>query len=251
MRGDGVGVGDVGAVPGGAWCSGHTACGDDGGRAGGSMSEGYSVEAASMSVMLRGNRGGTGSASVTVHGSSLGLVALTALGRMGQTGCEGTEWESETSVRCLVGRGDPGHTAGGDDGGRADRERERHVLCGRGEHERDTGIEPGGDGVGVGDGARVGSGACCVDGAGTDGADGMRGDGVGVGDVGAVPDILWCRGTRRVAMTAGEQGGSLSRVMSFDAGSVSASRRIEPGGDGVGLCDGAWGRAGAGGVSRG
>jgi hypothetical protein len=71
------------------------------------------------------------------------------------------------------GTGDPGHTAGGDDGGRADRERERHVLCGRGEHERDAGIEPGGDGVGVGDGARGGAGAGCFHGAGTDGADGM------------------------------------------------------------------------------
>ena len=59
----------------------------------------------SMSVMRRSNRAGTGSASVTVHGSSLGLVAFTALGRVGQTGCEGTEWESETSVRCLVGHG--------------------------------------------------------------------------------------------------------------------------------------------------
>ena len=75
------------------------------GERGGSMSEGYSVEAASMSVMRRGNRGDTGSASVTVHGSSLGLIALTALGRIGQTGCEGTGWESETSVRCLVGQG--------------------------------------------------------------------------------------------------------------------------------------------------
>ena len=30
MRGDGVGVGDVGAVPGGAGSSGHAAGGDDG-----------------------------------------------------------------------------------------------------------------------------------------------------------------------------------------------------------------------------
>ena len=65
----------------------------------------YSVDAGSMSVTRRSNRAGTGSASVTVHGSGLGLVAFTALGRVGQTGCEGTEWESETSVRCLVGRG--------------------------------------------------------------------------------------------------------------------------------------------------
>jgi hypothetical protein len=33
MRGDGVGVGDVGAVPGGAWCSGHASGDGDGGRA--------------------------------------------------------------------------------------------------------------------------------------------------------------------------------------------------------------------------
>ena len=55
--------------------------------------------------MTRGNRAGTGSASVTVHGASMGLVAYTAMGRVGQTGCEGTEWESETSVRCMVGHG--------------------------------------------------------------------------------------------------------------------------------------------------
>ena len=75
------------------------------GERSGSMSEGYSVDGGSMSVMRRENRAGTGSASVTVHGSSLGLVAYTGMVRSGETGCEGTEWESETSVRCLVGRG--------------------------------------------------------------------------------------------------------------------------------------------------
>jgi hypothetical protein len=44
-----------------------------------------------------------------------------------------------------------------------------------GEHERDTGIEPGGDGVGVGDGARVGSGACCVTAMGRMGQTGCEG----------------------------------------------------------------------------
>ena len=59
--------------------------------------------------MVRGwNRGGTGSGSVTVHGGSLGLVAYTSMVRSGATGCEGTEWESETSVRCLTGRGTRG-----------------------------------------------------------------------------------------------------------------------------------------------
>ena len=72
------------------------------------MSEGFSFDLTRASTMRRTNSGGTGSASVTVHGSSLGLVAFTALGRVGQTGCEGTEWESETSVRCLVGHGSRG-----------------------------------------------------------------------------------------------------------------------------------------------
>ena len=64
-----------------------------------------SLEGGWMRVMRRVNSAGTGSASVTVHGAGLGLVMLTAMGRSGHTGCEGTEWESETSVRCLMGHG--------------------------------------------------------------------------------------------------------------------------------------------------
>jgi hypothetical protein len=164
------------------------------GERGGSMSEGYSVEAASMSVMRRGNHGGTGSASMTVHGSSLGLVALTALGRMGQTGCEGTGWESETSVRCLVGQGIRGTrrvvmTAGERTGSGS-----AMYSVDVGSMSVTRGSNLAGTWVGFGDGARGGSGAGCVDGAGTDGADGMRGDGVGVGDVSAVPDGAMCTG---------------------------------------------------------
>ena len=69
------------------------------------MSMAVSMDSGMMSVTIRSNTGGTGSTSVTVHGSGLGLAALTAMGRAGQTGCEGTEWESETSVRCMVGHG--------------------------------------------------------------------------------------------------------------------------------------------------
>ena len=43
--------------------------------------------------------------SVSVLGAGLGLVAYTVLGRIGQTGCEGTQWESETSVSCLTSYG--------------------------------------------------------------------------------------------------------------------------------------------------
>ena len=68
-----------------------------------SVTELFSVDAGSLSVTLGLNAGGTGSASVTVHGGSLGLVSYSAMGRLGLTGCEGTEWESDTSLRCMTG----------------------------------------------------------------------------------------------------------------------------------------------------
>jgi hypothetical protein len=78
-----------------------------GGRRG-SVTQGWSVDTPDLSRMRRLNHAGTGSASITVHGSSMGLVAHTVRGRMGHTGCEGTAWQSETSVRCLVGHGSGG-----------------------------------------------------------------------------------------------------------------------------------------------
>eukprot|EP00961_Rhodomonas_salina_P209076 2821929-Rhodomonas_salina.1 len=55
--------------------------------------------------MGRTNVGGTGSTSVTVQGSGLGVHGYTGAVRVGVTGCESTEWESETSVRCQAGEG--------------------------------------------------------------------------------------------------------------------------------------------------
>ena len=75
------------------------------GERGGSSSVAMSFDSGSVCVSLQRNRAGTGSASVTVLGAGLGLVSFTGMVRSGQTGCEGTEWESETSVRCLVGHG--------------------------------------------------------------------------------------------------------------------------------------------------
>ena len=69
------------------------------------MTEGWSADVAGLSMVRRSNRAGTGSASVTVHGASMGLVTYTGRAREGQTGCEATEWESETSVRCMVAHG--------------------------------------------------------------------------------------------------------------------------------------------------
>lgn len=75
------------------------------GERGGSLSEGWSTDTPRMSAGCRGNREGTGSASVTVHDSSMDQVTYTARGREGHTGCKSTDWESETSVRCQVGHG--------------------------------------------------------------------------------------------------------------------------------------------------
>ncbi len=72
------------------------------GKQEGSVTQGWSVDVPGLSVMRRQNHAGTGSASVTVHGASMGLATYTGQARNGQTGCEATEWESETSVRCLV-----------------------------------------------------------------------------------------------------------------------------------------------------
>ena len=60
----------------------------------GTSTEGWSVDTAGLSMVRKSNRAGTGSASVTVHGSQMGLVSYTGRAREGQTGCEATEWES-------------------------------------------------------------------------------------------------------------------------------------------------------------
>jgi hypothetical protein len=189
----------------------------------GSMSEAYSIDVTGASMMSRGNRAGTGSASVTVHGSGLGLVSLTAMGRMGQTGCEGTEWESETSVRCLVGRGIQGTrrvamTAGERDG------------TGSAMYSMDVGSLSA-----TWESNRAGTGSASVT---------VHGAGLGLVSLTAMGRIgqtgcegtewesetsvrclvgLGVRGTRRVAMTAGERGGSSSAAVSLDSGSVSVS----------------------------
>ena len=51
------------------------------------------------------NRVGTGSVSMTVHGTRIVVVMYTGRSRDDHTRCESTEWSSETSVRCLLGHG--------------------------------------------------------------------------------------------------------------------------------------------------
>eukprot|EP00961_Rhodomonas_salina_P295519 3935533-Rhodomonas_salina.1 len=58
----------------------------------------WTHDIAGLSVLGGPNRGGSGSSSVTVHGTGMGASGYTVKMMMGQTGCEGTEWEAETSV---------------------------------------------------------------------------------------------------------------------------------------------------------
>ena len=78
------------------------------GARGGSLTQGWTLDTAGLSRIRRVNQAGAGSASMTVHGSGMGFVAYTVWGRTGHTGCEGTVWQSETSVRCYVGHGTGG-----------------------------------------------------------------------------------------------------------------------------------------------
>ena len=83
MRGDGVGVGDVGEVHGGARGSGDAAGGDDGRGAGRQRDAGMVVDVGSMSV-TRSQPGGDGVGVGDGARVRLGLVAYTAMGGRGR-----------------------------------------------------------------------------------------------------------------------------------------------------------------------
>jgi hypothetical protein len=73
------------------------------GRRAGSVTQSLSIVAFSISLVLRANRGGTGSSSVTIYGAGLGPMSHTVSMRLGMTTCERTAWQSDTSVRCQLG----------------------------------------------------------------------------------------------------------------------------------------------------
>ena len=54
----------------------------------GSLTEGWSTDAAGVSVIEDVNGGAAGAVSVTVHGANMGKTGYTAEGREGGTGCE-------------------------------------------------------------------------------------------------------------------------------------------------------------------
>ena len=118
MRGDGVGVGDVGEVSGGTWGAGDPAGGDDGGGAGREWDAG----------MVSGPRGAERDATTEPSGDGID-VGDGAWGKPGPGHVYGDGSGGAYGMRGDgVGVGDigevhdwagcSGHSAGGDDGGR-------------------------------------------------------------------------------------------------------------------------------------
>ena len=137
MRGDGVGVGDVGEVPYGAWVGGHTAGGDDGGGAIGGHDGG----------MVGGHGRGKRDAATERSGDGIGIDDGTRVGD-GSHGVHGTGTGGADGMRGdRVGVGDVGevpygawgwgHTTGGDDGGRSTSKHIDGLVGGRCEYKRD------------------------------------------------------------------------------------------------------------------
>ena len=202
------------------------------GERGGSRTQAWSVDVGALSVMRRHNGAGTGSASVTLHGAGMGLETHTGRAREGHTGCEATEWESETSVRCLVTHGAQGP-------------RRLTMTVG----ERGGSLTQGWS---VDAGAlsvmrrqnRAGTGSALVT---------VHGASMGLvtytgrareGHTGCEA-TQWesetsvrclvthgARGTRRVTMTVGERGGSVTQGWSVDVGALSVMRRQNRAGTG-------------------
>ena len=202
------------------------------GERGSSVTQGWSADVAGLSMVRRSNRAGTGSASVTVHGSSMGLVSYTGRAREGQTGCEATEWESETSMRCRTGQAPRGT---------------RRVVMTVGERggsvTQGWSVDLGGLSV-MRRQNRAGTGSASVT---------VHGSSMGLvtytgrgreGQTGCEA-TEWesetsvrclvthgARGTRRVAMTVGERGGSVTQGWSVDLGGLSVMRRQNRAGTG-------------------
>ena len=81
----------------------------------GTMAEAWSVDVAVVSGASGtngGSGGGEGGATVVVVGLGLGLGDGSGTGRAGGSGCESSLWTSDTSARCLVGRGGAGSSRG-------------------------------------------------------------------------------------------------------------------------------------------
>ncbi len=198
----------------------------------GSMSKGWSLDRSTLSVSRRSNRAGTGLASVTMHGAGLGIVRHTVRGRAGHTGCEGTDWESATSVRCLASRGAFGTL------------RVVMTLGSRG-GSRIQAWSVDRDAISLTSSSnRAGTGAASVT---------VHGTGLSLAGLTSSARLTWtgceasdwesetsvrCRvghgaqGTRRLVMTVGQGSGSVSRAWSVDVDVISLAETLNRAGTG-------------------
>ena len=151
MRGDGVGVGDIGEVPGDAWRSGDAASVDDGRgewrERDAGVVDGLEVIEPDATAEPSRDRVGVGDdpreehGACDVHGEGSGgahgmPVDGVGVGDIGEVSVDA--WST-------------GDTANGDDGRGAWRERDSGMVGGLGVIERDATAEPSGDRLSVGD----------------------------------------------------------------------------------------------------
>jgi len=180
MRGDGVAVGDVGAVSCGSRGRRDTSGGDDGRGAGGERDAGlvggHSRTEQAAAIEPRRHGIGVDNGTRIEHGDSCAYSAGSG-GAHGMRG-DGVGVGDVGALSCGArGRRD---TSGGDDGRGAGRERDAGLVGGHCRTEQDAASEPRRDRVGVDDGTRIEHGGGCVYSADSGGAHGMRGDGVAV-----------------------------------------------------------------------
>jgi hypothetical protein len=202
------------------------------GERGRSMTQSWSLEIAGLSITRHGNQGGTGSASITVHGTAIGLSAHTTKGREGQTGCEASEWESESSVRCRAGSGalktkrvvlTAGTRAG------SSTQALSMDIAGISFSHRANGGATGSASVTV---HGAGMGLVSYTGRAREGQTGCEATEWESETSMRCMGGLGVRGTRRVAMTAGARGGTLTQSWSVDVVLTSRLRRLNRAGTG-------------------
>ncbi|EKX41050.1 hypothetical protein GUITHDRAFT_164463 [Guillardia theta CCMP2712] len=163
----------------------------------GTRSEAGTYDRGGASEIGSGNAAGTGARSVTVIGAGLGAAEYSGEGRVGETGCEGSRWESETSVACKVGAG-----AGGSLRAAVTVSEQVGTRSEAGTYDRGGASE-----IGSGNAAGTGpTGAVTVE----------SGQGLGAGRVGA-----GAGGSLRAAVTVSEQVGTRSEAGTYDRGGAS------------------------------
>ncbi len=188
MRGDRLGVGDIGALPCGARGSGDASCCHD------SWITIREHERGMVGACCSGQRDASGKQCRNRIGASDGTRVepwacwFDGDGAIRADGMRGDRVGVRDIGAVPCGARGSGNASCGDDGRGAARQYDGSTLSGPWFCERHVvSREPSGDRVGVGDGARGEHGACWLDGDGAVRADGMRGDRVEVGDVGAMP----------------------------------------------------------------